>query len=249
MRDAILMSIDSELGNATELTARRWDLICYAEEFWHEYKAFPSYEEIKKNVEGFSNNEEIESELYSPAVRIRLTNRGVDYGVSANQDEIEQGKFKKLNPSRLSDKQIAVINTVLNYADTRSLQKKLLDLNVSPATYYGWKKQKRFADFMRARSEELFGDAMPEVHKSLAERASSGDIRAAKLFYEVSGRHTGINKEEVANMKLLLVRLIEVLQRHLDPDTMRIVANEISALVKPELPSVAGEVIPYGNDS
>jgi hypothetical protein len=221
-----------------KLTERQWDLINYAEEFWHEFKAFPSYRDIKENVEGFTTEEEIENELYSPAVHIRLVNRGIDYSKPITET--------KHNPSRLSDKQLAVINTVLNVADKRSLQQKLKDLNVSTATYYGWKKQPRFAKYLRDRSEELFGDNMPEVHKSLADRAVSGDTRAIKLFYEVSGRHTGIDKTEVANMRLLIVRLIEVLQRHLDDDTMRAVAREIGALTGPIIPGaapVAGEII------
>jgi hypothetical protein len=226
-----------------ELSERQWDLVCFCEEFWHEYKAFPSYDAIKENVKGYSNNQELELDLFSEAVKIRLDNRGVDYSVSVSATE----PATNANPSRLTDKQLAVINTVLNYADKRPLSKKLQDLNVTPATYYGWKKQKRFADYLRARSEELFGDAMPEVHKSLTDRAISGDIRAAKLFYEISGRHTGADKTQVANMRLLIVRLIEVLQRHLDEDTMRIIGREIGALVNPALAPVSGEVINGSN--
>lgn len=234
MRDKAMTITEPESSQVNRKpTLREWDLICFVEEFWHEHKGFPSNDTIKENVSGFSNTDELDSELYSPIVRKFLTNRGIDYGVSVSQDEVETGKFKTKNPSRLSDKQIAVINTLLNPLDQRTLNKKLADLGVSPTTYQGWIKQKRFSDYMRARSEELFSDAMPIAHAALMDKVAKGDMRAIKFFYEMSGRFTGANNEEIINIRMLLARVIEILQRHLDVNTLRVVANELGSLAAP----------------
>jgi hypothetical protein len=207
-------------------TIRQWELVCYAEEFWSEHKAFPSYAEIKKNVDGLSSNDEVESELYSEVVRSMLKNRGVDYSVTLKKEDPDY-----IHPSRLSDKQLAVISTLLNPLDTRSQSKKLADLGVKPVTFAGWMRGQRFSEYFKARSEELFGDALPLAHEALMRKVTDGDIRAIKLFYEVSGRYTGTRKEEVTNLRLLLVRVTEIMQRYLDPNTMRQVIDELNTLM------------------
>lgn len=216
----------TSFNTSNSITIVQWDLVCFCEEFWYENKAFPSYAEIKKNVDDLNTDAQIEAELYSDPVRIRLKNRGIDYSVVLKKEDPDY-----VNPGRLTDKQLAVVSTLLNPLDTRSQTKKLADLGVKPATFAGWMKSKRFSDYMKARSEELFGDALPLAHDALVRKVTDGDIRAIKLFYEVSGRYTGVRKEEVANLKLLLIRLTEIMQRYLDPSVMRQIIDEINSLM------------------
>lgn len=229
------MTTESSENNLTKpqpsakLTPRQWDLICFVEEFWHEYKAFPRLDVIKGKVFGYSSAEDVEEDIYLPHVRKRLTNRGIDYSVVLRDDDDEY-KPDTLK-SRLSPEQLAAISVMLNPFDRRSLTKKLAELGIRESTLNGWMKSKRFSDYFKARSEELFSDGIPIAHSALMEKVADGDMKAIKLFYEVSGRHTGVNKQETANLKLVIARLIEIMQRHCDTNTMMAITREIGVLM------------------
>lgn len=224
----------TEVTSATSLvnsanskpTIIQWDLVCFCEEFWSEHRAFPSYKEIIKNVSGLTTDDEVNAQLYSDPVRVRLKNRGVDYSVALKETDPDF-----VSPTRLSDKQLAVISTLLNPLDGRSQTKKLASLGVKPATFAGWMRGERFSGFFRARSEELFGDALPLAHESLVRKVADGDIRAIKLFYEVSGRYTGARKEETANLRLILAKLTEIIQHYVSPEIMRQIINDVDAMM------------------
>lgn len=184
----------------------------------------PTYQMIRANVKGFKNDEEVEVELYSAPVRVRLKNRGVGY-----EKQLKKSDPEYLNPSQLSDKQLAVINTLLNPFDRRSQTKKLADLGVSSATLHGWMKDKRFIQYYNDRAEEMFGpEGLPVAHEALMRKVAEGNLGAIKLFYEVSGRHTGVNKQEIANLKLVFARFTEILQRHVTPETMKVIVSELN---------------------
>ncbi len=233
-------------GDSRSITERQWDLVCYIEEFWGENKAFPRLVQIKANVPGYATEAEITEELYLPAVKLRLDNRGVIYG-----KRLKRGAPEQENPSRLSDKQLAVINTLLNPFDRRAQSKKLSELGITATTLNGWMKDARFREYYNARSEDLFGpEGMPIAHEALMRKVGEGNLGAIKLYYEVAGRHvSGARNEEITNLKLLFVRLTEVLQRYVAPDTLRTIINEfndITALNGVALNSAAPPVAERG---
>jgi len=210
--------------DSSNINKRQWGVVCYVEEFWCERKRMPTYQMIRENVNGFKTDEEVELELYSAPVRVRLTNRGVSY-----QKQLKRSDPEYINPSRLSDKQLAVINTLLNPFDRRSQTKKLAELGIGHSQLHGWMKDKRFSTYYNARAEELFGaEGLPVAHEALMRKVSEGNLGAIKLYYEVSGRHTGVNKQEVMNLKLLFARFTEILQKYVTPDVMRKIINELN---------------------
>ncbi len=219
--------LDSTTSNRPEPPSiRQWETVCFCEEFWLEHKAFPSYAIIKKNVPGYSSIEEVETEVLTSSIRKMLKNRGIDYSAVLKPEHEDYTA-----PNRLSDKQLAVISTLLNPLDTRTQSQKLKELGVLPVTFQGWLKSKRFSDYFKARSEELFGDALPLAHDALVKRVADGDIRAIKLFYEVSGRYTGVRKEEVTNLKLILARVTELMQKYIDPVVMPRFIDELNSVM------------------
>lgn len=210
----------------SEISADEWDVICAVEEFWHINKFFPSADEISKLCDLSAN--QISTLLQSEAVRVRLEARGIDYESSPR---LTKGGVKK-SPTRLSDKQLAVAMCILNLADTRSLQDKLRSLGVQEATYHGWSKSHVFQSFMQTQMEDMFGDAMPLAHRALISKVINGDLRAIKLFYELTGRYKSAGETEaIQNVKLFMIRLIEILQRHVrDPGTLAAIAEEMKEL-------------------
>ncbi len=216
--------LEDEERPSERINKRQWGVVCYVEEFWCERKKMPTYQMIMQNVDGFKTELEVEAELYSPPVRVRLKNRGVNY-----QTQLKRNDPEYVNPSRLSDKQLAVINTLLNPFDRRSQSKKLAELGIGASVLHGWMKDKRFSKYYNDRAEELFGpEGLPVAHEALMRKVAEGNLGAIKLFYEVSGRHTGVNKQEVMNLKLMFARFTEILQRHISPDVMRLVINDLN---------------------
>lgn len=127
----------------------------------------------------------------------------------------------------LSPEQLAVANSILNLADKRSITKKLQDFQVSPAKYANWKKNPIFNGYLRERSETLLGDSVSDVHMALIDSASSGDIQAIKLFYEITGRHTP-NSQQNVNLQVMLTTVIEAIAKYVkDPEVLQKIAAEI----------------------
>lgn len=207
------------------LTITEWDIICAVEQFWHTHRYFPSVEEISKLTT--LTEDEIASDLNSDNVKVRLENRGISYDATP---PTKKGELSK-NNTLLTDKQLATAMTILNIVDQRSVRVKLEALGVPQSTYNGWTKNKAFADFMAQQTEAMFGDAMPFAHKALLDKVISGDVKAIKLYFEMTGRWSGQQSQETANVKLLILRLIEILQKHVqDPVVLTMIAEEMKAL-------------------
>lgn len=212
-----------------KLSAEQWDIICFAEQYWRENGFFPSFPEIAQET-GIPVNR-LESIIFEPIVKKNLEIRGIDWNIDRPQGESKASEKRTGKAKRLSDIQLATVATILNPADRRSLTQKLESLGVSPGTYAGWKKSKVFMDYMNSQGSSLFGEFMPEMENVLVKKATEGNIPALKFAFEVSGRYRPNQGEDLVNVKMLIIQLIEVIQRHVkDPITLQAIANDIKAI-------------------
>lgn len=142
-------------------------------------------------------------------------------------EKMEKKGYDLKKSDYLTPKQLAVANSILNLADRRSNRKKLEDFGVSSAQFGNWKKSAKFNAYLRERSEESLGNAVSDVHMALIDSASSGDVSAMKLFYEITGRHTS-GSQQITNVKTMLIQVIEAVQRHVkDPAVLQAIAADI----------------------
>jgi hypothetical protein len=138
----------------------------------------------------------------------------------------------------LTPEQLAVANSIMNLADKRSITKKLQDFGVSPAKYANWKKNPVFNGYLRDRTESQLGESVPDVHLALIDAATSGDLQAIKLFYEITGRHTQ-NSQQNVNVQVMLTGVIEAVAEFVhDP----VILQQIAARIQ-ENTSLSGNVI------
>lgn len=150
----------------------------------------------------------------------------------------------------LTPEQITAINTILNTTDTRSEKKKLQDMNISAVQWNGWKQSKQFKEYYRARVEKIFGDALPDVHMALRERAVNGDLGALKFYYEITGHYRG--NEAGVDIRMIIERVFEIISlRVKDADTLSAIAGDLLKLAGVDSvssisnePPVAGTVVP-----
>ncbi len=210
-----------------------WDFICFIEEFYLECKYFPSLDEIKEHNK--TSPEEASSFILSPIFIKNMEARGIDINQTYSRAHHSFRKRRSGDAGRLSDIQLATISLVTNPIDRRSVPEKLKELGVSPQRYNGWKKNARFWDYLQQRSSELMGEAVPEVREVIARRAAMGDMRFTKLFLEMTGEFTGVENKSQNDIKLVVMQLVEVVQRHVkDPATLQAIARDFQAITSPQ---------------
>lgn len=145
----------------------------------------------------------------------------------------------------LTAEQITAINTVLNTTDKRSQNKKLADMGISAAKWNGWKQSAQFKEYYKTRVEAIFGDALPDVHMALMDRATNGDLGALKFYYEITGHYTSEGK--AVDLKMIMERVFEIISIHVkDPTMLASIGGDLLKLAgvdqRPTVNTVQGEV-------
>lgn len=145
--------------------------------------------------------------------------------------------------------QITAINTILNMTDSRSQKKKLQDMGISAQQWNGWKQSAKFKAYYAKRVEQIFGDALPDVHMALMDRAVNGDLGALKFYYEITGHYTGDGR--AVDLKMILEQVFKIISMHVKDsgqlsaiagDLLKLAGVDSVANVEPE-PPVAGVIV------
>lgn len=205
------------------MTQDEWDILCYIEQHWMQRGQFPSLRTIS-NKTGRSQID-VTYALKNPVVQTALESRGIEW--------------QPVPSDTLKPDQIATIQVLLDITDKRSIKEKLKSLGVTSARYYGWKKQPKFMEAYRAASEAMYGESLPEVHRSVIQEAINGSYNHQKLMLAISGRWDEKKRDEQMNVRYVLMKVLEILQVHVDnPETLNAIAGEFEAILNPETPAI-----------
>lgn len=118
--------------------------------------------------------------------------------------------------SHLRPEQAQVLALVME-PSRESLHQKLRKAGITAATWMQWLKEPMFAEAVRVTSENMLGAAQSAVHSSVINSASSGNVAAQRLYYELTGRHDPA-KQQMIDFGNVIGLLLEVLTRHItDP--------------------------------
>ena len=155
-------------------------------------------------------------------------------------------ELDRLNGQVLTPIQLLVINTLLDYNDTRPDHKKIKDLHVSTSTFAKWKADPAFQNYLASRVEKLVNGNGDEIDRALFDAARSGDLQAIKYLNEYSGRYRQAGNEAV-DINFIIVKIQEIVLRHVkDPETLAAIGRELELLItgKTRLSStVRGELV------
>jgi hypothetical protein len=154
-----------------------------------------------------------------------------------------------IHANELSSEQLTVINVIMNLADSRSERKKLSDMGISARQWEGWKRDPVVMEYMRERSEQILGGAIPEAHLALVDKVRAGDMTALKFYYEMTGRYTG--QTNGMDPKALLTKVFDIIAKHVtDPAVLSGIATDFQLLAGVDRvgtissePPVAGQVV------
>ena len=204
------------------LSEAQWNILIYVEEHWGRRGNFPRMATIEKatNLPPAVITEAISDPLFKEA----LDRRGITF----------------LESERLTEKQMAVALLVANVYDHRSISEKCKAVGITPNTYYNWKKDPYFKQYMNEITENMFGDYLPEVHQALVKNAVAGDFKAIEMFYKVSGRYNDKDRSDV-DLRRLMSGIQEAIQKVVrDKDMLMAIASEFEKVFAREI--VKGEI-------
>jgi hypothetical protein len=213
-------------------TPKELEFATFIEQCFLADNELPPYEKVADKL-GFASRKEFDKMWGNPKIRNYLKKVGIDV------DRIIGGVSDVLTPI-----QLLTLNTLLDFNDPRPFHRKLQQLGVNSRDFAAWKRDPAFAVYYKKRIQGLV-DQSHEVDLALFERAIDGDITAIKFYNELTGRYrpqtAGV---EVANVKLLVLKLMEVITRKLQdqPELLYEIGLELEAISVMDL----GDSTPVG---
>ena len=195
-------------------------VVNYIEQVWNVSGKIPNKYMLQKKYPDFRFQISLKKVTFINA----LSNRGIDIiSALANKE-----------PDELTTEQVAAVSVVLDFNDTRSRAAKLKAIGVSGTKWQGWMKDSKFKAYLHKLSADGFEDSVHTVQEGLLRAVDRGSVDAVKFYMELTGRHTG-SSAEVANVKVILARVMESIQRNVkDPETIRAVAYDFERIMRGE---------------
>ena len=89
--------------------------------------------------------------------------------------------------TKLSTKEIAA--EMLANPEITTDQEIIDNIDVSRGTFYKWKNQQEFIDMVNEKIDKYTDKALPKVWESLVDEATSGSVRAQKLYFEMKDKY------------------------------------------------------------
>jgi len=221
----------SQMGKLTEEEVQ---LIYYLEQEWllHGYLA---------TCDACVQSGVCSADVYDRALRKR------EFRDSLLARGIELRTDNSIHPTILTPEQLLAINTVLDFSDTRTRQKKLASVGLSTTKFNSWLKQPAFNQYLQKRAEAMLGDSLHEGHTALLRSVQQGDLNAVKFLFEVTGRYNP--RQDSINIESFLIRVLEILQRRItDGNLLSAIANDLLSLGSDvqssyQRPAIAGELV------
>jgi hypothetical protein len=136
----------------------------------------------------------------------------------------------EVDMSGLSPLQIAVLTTLSNIADNKTLRQKLALHKVTWATFQAWQKQAVFSEMYVKLVGDSLKQAIPAAEIQLANRMTAGDLNAIKYGFEVLGRHDPANKKQIDAQKMIGLILEVIDRRVIDPDTRAAIGSDLQII-------------------
>lgn len=140
----------------------------------------------------------------------------------------------------LQPKQLKFIQMILDPHDNRLMSQKMKECGVSSVEHTAWMRDPHFARLIREETTQALENGRAQVLRSIVREASQGNVAAQKFYMELTGEYTPsakggtqVNVSVGQDVRLLTQGILEILQRHVHPDTLALVANEFEELLFP----------------
>lgn len=202
------------------MTFEQLKAVNWIEEWWLRKHEFPPVGPMKDFLPNFDLKEALKNEVFLAA----LSNRGI---------KLPQADT---SPQQLTNEQLAGIAVMSNFRDTRSPTAKLKSIGVSWTKWHGWMRDKYFKEYLQDLCAVNFEDSLDVAQRGILTAVEKGSVEAAKFYLEITGRYTP-QSQEVANIKLVLARILEAIQIHVkDQNTLRAISSDFEKILQGGVP-------------
>ncbi|SRR6266498_119517 len=193
-------------------------VVNWIEEWWLRRHQFPPVDQLKNLFPDFNLDQSLKNEVFLAS----LDNRGI--------------KLPSVD-SVLTNEQLAGIALMANFRDGRSPTAKLRSIGVSWTKWHGWMRDKHFKEYLQDLCAVNFNDSLDVAQRGLLQSVEKGNVDAVKFYLEVTGRYTP-QSTELANIKLILAKILEVIQIHVkDPNTLRAISADFEKVLQGGTPA------------
>lgn len=207
--------MEPELEVREPLTTQEALVIGFIEQFWNRHGFFPPPTELRKRGVLDTNA------FYKKPVFIKAMDAR---GISLPGGEGAPVDFSK--------SQLAAILAMTDPLDRRSAASKLKLLGVTTQQWQAWMKDDKFKDYVHELSAKNFVDGIHMAQVGLAKKLEDGDVNAIKYYYEVTGRFQGGESGNVQNVRIIITKLVEVLQRRIkDPELLAEIGRDFEIIL------------------
>lgn len=135
--------------------------------------------------------------------------------------------FEQHTREELTDQQVAVAITVMNFADERPVKEKLDQLGVLPATYYAWLNDPNYRNFVQNLADQNLKNIDPVAKTEFAKKIQQGEAWALKFYLENTGT---LKDNDTPQSEVIILKLIEIIQKHIpDQKIIGAIANDMIA--------------------
>ena len=195
------------------------EFLAFYELYYWRHNKVPTPVDLKLEFRYTVSDESYSKFLAKPENFLHLMNRGVP---------LPQEVVPRLKP-----KQLELIRVLLDPANKPTLSQKLKQCEVSSLQYQNWLNEPLFAAILYEETNKATHQARTAVFKALTNEASAGNVPAMKLYLEMSGEYTP--KQQLVGseqeFKQLTLKLIEVLKRHVDEQTLLVITSELEEVL------------------
>lgn len=196
-----------------KLTNLELDLVFFIERFAAQTGNPPTDAQVKARFNNITESD-LKAFKQNSLVQKSFKHRGITYPSASDV---------------LTDNQMHAISVMCDPYDRRSDEKKLRDIGVTTRQWSMWLLDDEFARYLNDRAEKLLERTTFEAHKGVLKGARNGNVAAAKLHYEITGRYRP-NEEQQIDVRRILHTFIEIIQKYVkDPIVLHAIAMDLSA--------------------
>ena len=185
-----------------------------------------SFEDLKTRVPILleMGSEQLE-ELFTEANKILEDARGLPPFVV---------KFK--TTKILDPRFVAACNIIMDVSDKRSVAAKLKDVSLTTKQWNNFLRTKANREYYDKLVDNLMDyDTWQESRLAIARNVSQGDLSSIKYFHELTGKFVAQKDFDPRILTYMMTAILEIVVRHVDGHTARIIADELEAVAIKEL--------------
>ena len=165
----------------------------------------------------------LDVDVYSISEQLEARNLPVYPPVGKKTDAVlsEDVTYDGLDPMFM-----LACNRVMNVNDVRSLATKLKDVGLTVGQWNAFLADPVNQKYAKERISNLGTSISINAQLGLGKAVATGDLNAIKYYHEFSGEFRP-GAEEALNLKMVIMVLMEILVRFVDPKVMPQIADEL----------------------